>query len=55
MKVSKESVRYSDRGSDKEHCAICAHYQGNNTCEVVAGKVSPHGWCERFKRAKDTP
>lgn len=52
-KLPKDSVSYSDRGSDKEHCAICGHYQGDNTCAIVAGRISPRGWCERFRKTKE--
>ena len=47
-KATKDSVRYTDHGTEKEHCSICRRYIRGGACMVVAGRVSPRGWCNRF-------
>ena len=49
-KLSKVSVKYTNEGSNKEHCSICENYLGNGKCKIVHGKISPDGWCDRFER-----
>lgn len=46
--VSKEEARYQDHPSGLAHCGICKHYGSNNLCEIVAGPVSPDGWCRFY-------
>jgi hypothetical protein len=46
-KVSKASVQYSV-GMGAKRCFNCAHYRGDNECEIVEGTVAPEYWCERF-------
>ena len=47
-KLAKSVVKYTNSGTIKEHCAICEYYLGKNVCEIVHGKISPDGWCNRF-------
>lgn len=54
IKQSKEQVRYTDSGTDAEHCSICTHYLNPTTCEVVVGRIVPRGWCKLFAKAKET-
>ena len=52
--VSKSSVSYQDHPSGKDMCSKCAHFvpgsspTAEGTCKVVAGKISPHGYCFAF-------
>jgi hypothetical protein len=46
--VPKEQARYQDHPNGLEHCSICKHYGSNGLCEVVAGPVSPDGWCRFY-------
>lgn len=48
-KLSKAEVHYS-RGMKQSHCGICEHYDGEHGCEVVAGRIEPAMWCEKFTR-----
>ena len=46
--------------SGEERCGLCIQYipsasgQGAGTCKVVAGSISPAGWCAEFE-AKPKP
>lgn len=48
---SKSSVSYQNHPSGKDMCSNCAHFvpgaspSADGTCKVVAGKISPHGYC----------
>jgi hypothetical protein len=48
-KILQSDVGYTVKGTVKEHCGICRHYQGRNECDLVEGKVIPPGWCRRFE------
>lgn len=48
-KLSKESVHYG-KGKGEDRCRNCVHYQGDGACALVAGMISPDGWCEKFKK-----
>ncbi|WP_308387722.1 high-potential iron-sulfur protein [Acidithiobacillus sp. AMEEHan] len=49
--VSKASVHYQDHPSGQDMCSNCANFvpgasgSAFGTCKVVAGKISPHGYC----------
>lgn len=48
-KESKKAVDYGP-GSRSEHCAICAHFEGPQACELVRGLIDPAAWCKLFER-----
>jgi hypothetical protein len=47
-KYSKAEAKYTDNGTEAEHCYICEHYVNATTCAIVTGKISPEGWCKYF-------
>lgn len=53
-KLSKTDVKYVDRGREGMDCDDCAHFMpgtqrnGPGSCKVVAGAISPHGYCVAF-------
>lgn len=49
-KLTKSVVKYTDKGTKKEHCSICEYYLGKGICKIVHGKISPDGWCNRFEK-----
>jgi hypothetical protein len=59
-KVKKASVRYQTSPSGEERCGLCVNFipslsgQGPGTCKIVAGSISPSGWCAEFE-AKPKP
>ncbi len=45
VKKSKEEADYTDMSTKSNKCSGCEHFSGG-TCSVVAGKISPAGWCK---------
>ena len=51
--LSKSQVEYEDRAKDPEHvCRKCGHFVSPDACELVAGDISPGGWCDRWISAR---
>jgi hypothetical protein len=48
-KKSKSEVSYVDISKTSERCSGCDHFLPPSACEGVAGKISPRGWCTRYK------
>lgn len=52
--ASKEDFHYQDHPNDGKRCAGCTAFhpppsgQAFGTCNIVAGPVSPDGWCMAF-------
>lgn len=50
-KASKTAVKYQDHPDGTSFCANCANFTPGSapgapgTCLVVAGEISPKGWC----------
>ncbi len=50
-KVAKAAMQYRDKPNGKKDCSNCIQFipgktaTANGTCRVVAGSISPHGWC----------
>lgn len=50
-KASKASMQYRDSPNGKQECSNCLQFipgktpQAEGSCKVVAGTISPHGWC----------
>ena len=44
----KAEANYQDHPNGLAHCSICKHFASPNVCEVVAGPVSPDGWCRFY-------
>jgi hypothetical protein len=52
-KQTKEQVDYTDHAMVRsERCALCRHFRPLGSCAIVAGWISPGGWCRRFERDK---
>jgi hypothetical protein len=50
-KLSQEQAQYQDSPKGEEKCGNCQHFIAeSNTCRVVAGEVSPEGWCTLWTR-----
>ena len=48
-KLAKSAVDYS-YGKPNAHCSLCEHFIRSGFCHIVAGKIDPAWWCNRFKR-----
>jgi hypothetical protein len=47
----KPVALYQDSPNKGRRCAGCTHFLEPNACEIVAGEISPDGWC-RFHEPK---
>ena len=47
-KSPQQSARYQDHPNGSQHCANCRQFQPPSSCKVVAGKISPNGWCSIY-------
>jgi hypothetical protein len=41
----KAVALYRDAPNQGRRCAGCTHFIEPNACEIVAGEISPNGWC----------
>lgn len=50
-KATKAAMQYRDKPNGKNECSSCIQFipgktpKAMGTCKVVAGKISPRGWC----------
>ena len=51
-KVSQRSVAYRGAPNGKARCSNCALWQPPAACKVVAGVISPNGWCSIYAPKK---
>jgi hypothetical protein len=47
-KMSRHEAEYQDSPKDIRMCATCSLFVPPKSCKVVAGDVSPNGWCKLF-------
>jgi hypothetical protein len=47
-KVAKNLVGYRDSPDGDHECGNCQYFQPPNACQVVAGTISPEGWCKMW-------
>ncbi|TCU40800.1 high potential iron sulfur protein [Rhizobium azibense] len=41
----KSVARYQNSPNKGRRCGGCTHFLEPNACEIVAGEISPYGWC----------
>ncbi len=52
--VPKSAMKYQDQPKGKQDCSNCVQFIPGKTptaageCKVVAGAISPHGWCVAY-------
>ena len=50
--LDRAMVDYMERPHGEQRCAGCSHYLASALagpqCDLVAGRIAPHGWCARF-------
>ena len=50
-KVPQASVQYQIQPKGEQKCGGCLHFIAeSNTCKLVAGQVSPEGWCSLWAK-----
>lgn len=47
-KVPKQAVGYQDTPNGSQACAHCRAFLSPHSCRIVAGNISPNGWCEMW-------
>jgi hypothetical protein len=52
MKYTKAQVKFESPARGKDRCGACIHYIRGGSCDIVAGKIKPGDWCNKFRRKK---
>ena len=47
-KLPPNEIGYQPSPKGAARCELCANWQAPNACKVVAGTISPSGWCGLF-------
>jgi hypothetical protein len=47
-KMSKQQAEYQDGPKGIQMCATCSLFDEPRACKVVAGEISPNGWCKAY-------
>ena len=49
-KIKKADAKYQDHPNynGQQRCEICLQFEPLNRCKLVAGPISPKGWCQYF-------
>ncbi len=47
-KISQAEAQYQTMPKGMFSCAVCTFFVKPNACKVVAGEISPTGWCKLF-------
>jgi hypothetical protein len=48
QKMSQAEAEYQNRPKSGLACAACTLFRPPRSCQVVAGDISPNGWCKFF-------
>lgn len=47
---SKQAANYQNSPNGGQRCGDCAFFNSRSrTCQIVAGEISPNGWCRYFR------
>ena len=49
-KTSKKVAKYQTHPHNGQHCQICRYFKPPHSCQLVAGTISPNGWCSFFAK-----
>jgi hypothetical protein len=52
-KLSKQDAAYQDTPKDDHACGTCTLFQPPQSCKVVEGEISDHGWCKLFEESPE--
>ena len=47
-KIAQAQVQYQTTPKDGNKCSACVNFEAPNACKIVAGNISPEGWCIAF-------
>ncbi len=49
-KTPKKVAKYQDHPKGSQQCSSCRFFKAPNSCQLVAGKISPNGWCSFYAK-----
>src|SRR5579863_5306849 len=49
-KVAQKAVAYQDTPKGPQRCDNCTYFEPPASCKVVAGTISPSGWCQLYAK-----
>jgi hypothetical protein len=47
-KIAQAQVQYQPTPKDGNKCSTCVNFEAPAACKIVAGTISPEGWCVAF-------
>jgi hypothetical protein len=47
-KIAQSAVMYQPGPKDGQKCSGCVNFVAPNACKIVAGNISPEGWCAAY-------
>ena len=47
-KQSQAEAHYQLMPNGRQRCGVCANYLPPSECRIVAGPISPNGWCRNY-------
>ena len=50
IKLHPGDIGYQSSPKGNARCELCANWQAPNACKLVAGVISPTGWCSLYVR-----
>ena len=53
-KIAQAQVQYQLMPKDGAKCSTCVNFEAPASCKIVAGSISPNGWCIAYG-PKDPP
>lgn len=51
-KLSQSDSGYQNHPNASQRCELCTNWMAPTSCKVVAGNISPSGWCSLFAARK---
>jgi len=52
-KIAQAQVQYQPTPKDGNKCSTCVNFEAPAGCKIVAGTISPEGWCVAFAPKED--
>jgi hypothetical protein len=49
-KTAKQAAGYQNSPNGGQSCSVCIAFVPPNACRIVAGTISPQGWCKIWQR-----
>jgi hypothetical protein len=53
-KIAQAQVQYQATPKDGSKCSTCVNFEPPAACKIVAGSISPNGWCIAYAPKEQT-